>query len=259
MQRSEEGKTDSINSFQLYFQQGMAVFFALVINALDGCAFGMILFPDGITPKYSTIGVSLFLWSTILVQVAFIFTSGFTAGLGTAMAENIPFLHSMATGIKTKMDAAAAGGTSNEEQLVASILICWALSAAFNGLCFYICGVSGAGRALKFFPLHILVGIIGGFGFFLFTVGMENSTGLTWSWSPDKLKLFFEPEHVWHWVVSLALCGVLQLLQRWKPTFVLLAPLFMLAVPIVFYVILEAAVKSYKKICERNIHRLPCI
>ena len=42
-------------------------------------------------------------------------------------------------------------------------------------------GHFGAGRYIHFFPRHIIVGVIGGFGCFLFITALEISTNLVGS------------------------------------------------------------------------------
>lgn len=62
----------------------MAVLLAVFINLLDSCTFGVILFPPGFG-QYATVGVSSFLFSTVISQLVFTAGSGFNCIMGTAM------------------------------------------------------------------------------------------------------------------------------------------------------------------------------
>jgi SulP family sulfate permease len=217
---------------ELYFQQFVACIFAAVINILDGCTFGLILLPPNFSVTYNTLGVSIFLYATVVVQAVFTRRSGFTIGLGTAMAENIPFLHSMASGIKTYMENE---GPVDEVSLVATVMVCYGISTLIVGVCFYAVGYYKAGQLLHYFPHHIIVGVIGGFGFFLLTTALEISTAIPFAWDVDTLESYLDRSVLFHWLLVFGLGVVLRLMQ-WKwPSSQFIAPAFMLAVPVLFY------------------------
>jgi hypothetical protein len=233
----------------LYFQQFVATFFALVINILDGCTFGLIIFPPDFSVTYNTLGVSLFLYSTVIVQAVFTAKSEFTIGLGTAMAENIPFLHSMAISIKAIM---AEDGVVDEVSLVSTTIVCYCISTLVNGICFYAVGYYKAGQLLHYFPHHIIVGVIGGFGFFLLTTALEISTAIPFSWDISTLESYLDRSVLFHWVVVFGLGVTLRLMQwRW-PTSQFIAPAFMLAVPCLFYVGLVITGTSIEEAQQMN-------
>lgn len=54
-------------------------------------------------------------------------------------------------------------------------MFAFALSSVLTGLVFFALGALKLGSLSEFFPRHILVGCIGGVGFFLFITGMEIS------------------------------------------------------------------------------------
>lgn len=92
---------DSKFTFQIC-SQIIPVIFAVFINLLDAVTFGTCFFP-AILGKTSSLAIDLFLLSTLVVQVVLVGMSSFQCGLGTSMAENIPFIHTMALGVYESM------------------------------------------------------------------------------------------------------------------------------------------------------------
>jgi hypothetical protein len=84
------------------FQQIIPVIFAVFINLLDAVTFGTCFFP-AVLGKTSSLAIDLFLFSTLIVQLVLASMSSFQCGLGTSMAENIPFIHTMAIGVYDSM------------------------------------------------------------------------------------------------------------------------------------------------------------
>lgn len=66
--------------------------------------FGTCFFPSTLG-ETGSLGISLFLFSTLVVQVVLIAMSSFQYGMGTSMAENIPFIHTMAQGVFDSLEA----------------------------------------------------------------------------------------------------------------------------------------------------------
>ncbi|CAN0356227.1 unnamed protein product [Discosporangium mesarthrocarpum] len=120
------------------------------------------------------VGISTFLLSTALVQLVFNLFSDFRCGLGTSMAENIPFLNVMASGI---IRVVVSDGASAESAMP-SVMVAYALSTMLVGLMFYTTGCLKLGQVLHFFPRHVILGCIGGFGVFLLVTALEISTGV---------------------------------------------------------------------------------
>jgi hypothetical protein len=83
-------------------QQIIPVIFAVFINLLDAVTFGTCFFP-AVLGKTSSLAIDLFLFSTLVVQLVLTSMSSFQCGLGTSMAENIPFIHTMALGVYESM------------------------------------------------------------------------------------------------------------------------------------------------------------
>ena len=83
--------------------QAIAVVFAVFINLLDAVTFGTCFFPL-VFGATSSLAIDTFLFSTVAVQVVLIIMSSFECGMGTSMAENIPFIHTMAMGVYYSME-----------------------------------------------------------------------------------------------------------------------------------------------------------
>lgn len=87
-----------IQRFKGQATQAIAILFAIFINLLDAVTFGSCFFPV-VFGATSSLAIDSFMFSTIVVQVVLIVMSSFSCGLGTSMAENIPFVHTMALGV----------------------------------------------------------------------------------------------------------------------------------------------------------------
>jgi hypothetical protein len=101
--------TDKVKELQFQYpqlanalQQIIPVIFAVFINLLDAVTFGTCFFP-AVLGETSSLAIDLFLFSTFIVQIVLIVMSSFQCGLGTSMAENIPFIHTMALGVYSSM------------------------------------------------------------------------------------------------------------------------------------------------------------
>jgi len=79
-------------------QQIMPIILAIFINLLDACAFGTCFFPSQLG-ETSGLAIEIFILSTVIAQGALVCFSSFNFGLGTAMVENIPFIHTIAKSV----------------------------------------------------------------------------------------------------------------------------------------------------------------
>lgn len=166
-------------------QQIIPVVFAVFINLLDAVTFGTCFFPTALG-KTSSLAIDLFLFSTLVVQLVLAWMSSFQCGLGTSMAENIPFIHTMALGVYESMksshsmdEVSPSSPTSPSltlphlTQIMPTILITICLSTILNGLAFYLVGYFKFGYILHFFPRHVILGMTFGFGIFLLLTGFQ--------------------------------------------------------------------------------------
>ncbi|KAJ3102323.1 hypothetical protein HDU96_009667 [Phlyctochytrium bullatum] len=247
-ERSEQGgwcrsaKNVFAEVWWLALQALPAVVLGLILNLLDALSYGIIIFPSnsrGSIPMHSATqsGISMFLASTIVSQLVFAFGgSAFKGANGSMMIEVMPFLHVMVKQIEAQLIPAGGEGMDTRPVL-ATIMVAYALSTVLTGIAFLLLGVFRLGNLIQFFPRHILVGCIGGIGWFLFVTGIEVTTGgLKPELSLEFLQALVEPSHLILWGSALGLAMFLKLMQTriHHPLFV---PLFYVAVPVLFYVI----------------------
>lgn len=69
------------------------------------------------------------------------------------MAENIPFVHTMAISIFNTLEH-----THTIEQMMPTVLITVCLSTIINGMLFFLVGYFKMGNVLHFFPRHVIMG-----------------------------------------------------------------------------------------------------
>lgn len=208
-----------------------AVFVGLILNILDALSYGMILFPLG-NPIFANLGpagISIFYVSTIVSQVIFSTGSIFRGGVGSELIEVVPFFHNMASTITSIV------GEENPDAVIATTIFCFSLSSLVTGAVFFAMGALKFGYLVGFIPRHILIGCIGGVGWFLVQTGFEVSSRLEGSFHYDftTLRLLFRAETVPLWTIPLGLALVLFLLSSFNklkdnhyvlPVFICLEP-----------------------------------
>ena len=165
-------------------RQVVPVTFAVFINLLDAVTFGSCFFP-AVLGNYSSLAIDLFLFSTVVVQVVFLLMSDFNYGLGTSMAENIPFIRVMALGVYDQMKSKNDNDINAVEEMFPTIMATLCVSTALNGLLFFLIGYFGRGYVLHYFPRHVILGITFGFGIFMLEASFQVTTGLqvSFDWS----------------------------------------------------------------------------
>ncbi|KAK9849199.1 sulfate anion transporter [Penicillium brevicompactum] len=211
-----------------------AVLLGLLLNILDALSYGMILFPLGepLFAHLGTDGISMFYVSTIISQV--VFSSGgsiFKGGIGSEMIEVVPFFHQMAFTIMNSI------GKDNPKSVIATTILAFSVSSILTGLVFFLMGVCGLGSLIGFFPRHILIGCIGGVGYFLLQTGVEVSARLPGSleYTLPTLQKLFELDTFPLWIIPLALAIGLLVLKRFVRSNFLVGGYF-IAVAAVFYI-----------------------
>lgn len=127
-------------------------------------------------------------------------------------------------------------GEDNADAIIATTIVSYSVSAMITGLVFYLMGRFKVGYMVGFIPRHILIGCIGGVGWFLVATGFEVSARLDGSleYDLDTLKKLTDPSTVPLWMVPLVLATLLFYGQS-KITSKFFLPLYILAIPIVFY------------------------
>ncbi|KAF2706746.1 hypothetical protein K504DRAFT_459155 [Pleomassaria siparia CBS 279.74] len=214
-----------------------AVFLGLLLNILDALSYGYILFPLGssIFSQTGPDGISIFFVSCIISQLSYsLGLSVFKGGVGSEMIEVVPFFHKMAFQIMAEMKDASP------EAVIATVIVAYCVSSIVTGLIFLALGCFKLGSLVSFFPRHILIGCIGGVGFFLFVTGIEVSARLEGNLNYDLATLhrLFDRDTVYLWILPLALAVIVLVLRRLiKSPFVL--PAFFILIFAVFYLVVK--------------------
>ncbi|KAI6713428.1 hypothetical protein JHW43_004030 [Diplocarpon mali] len=216
-----------------------AVVLGNLLNILDALSYGMILFPLG-NPIFGTLGaagISMFYVSCIISQL--VYSSGgsrFKGGVGSEMIEVVPFFHKMAFTILGIV------GEEHPDSVIATTITAYALSSILTGLVFFLMGVFNCGYIVGFIPRHILIGCIGGVGFFLIVTGLEITARLDGNLHYDipTLKKLFELETFILWITPFLLAvlyfSLKTKVQKTYPNFAKYdLPVFILCIPAVFY------------------------
>lgn len=193
---------------------------------------GMILFPLGnpIFAHLGAAGISIFYVSTIVSQIVFSSGSIFRGGIGSELIEVVPFFHSMALTITDIV------GEESPDAVIATTITSYALSAMVTGSVFYLMGHFQFGYIVGFIPRHILIGCIGGVGWFLVATGFEVTARIEGSleYNLDTLKKLIQPDTVPLWITPLILAIVLFYGQK-HITNKYFLPLYIITIPFVFY------------------------
>lgn len=209
-----------------------AVLVGLLLNILDALSYGMILFPLGnpIFANLGSAGISIFYVSTIVSQLVFSCGSIFRGGIGSELIEVVPFFHSMAGTITNAI------GEEHPDAVIATTIVSYALSSMLTGLVFYLMGRFRFGYIVGFIPRHILIGCIGGVGWFLVATGFEVSARIDGSlnYDLDTLHKLTSSDTIPLWLVPLTLAIVLFWSQQ-RISNKYFLPLFIMAIPLVFY------------------------
>ena len=84
----------------------------------------------------------------------------------------MPFFHNMAAKITLIV------GEDQPDAVIATTITSFAISSMLTGIVFYLMGRFRLGYIVGFIPRHILIGCIGGVGWFLIATGFEVSARL---------------------------------------------------------------------------------
>lgn len=210
-----------------------AVILGLLLNVLDALSYGMILFPLGqpIFEKLGSAGISMFYVSCIVSQLVYSCGgSGFKGVIGSEMIEVVPFFHKMAFMIM------ATVGEENPKAVIATTITSYAISSILTGLVFFLMGICGFGYIVGFIPRHILIGCIGGVGWFLIATGFEVTAVLPGNleYNIPTLQKMFTPDTLVLWIIPFLLACFLYWSQL-HITSKYYLPAYILTIPAVFY------------------------
>ena len=108
-------------------------------------------------------------------------------------------------------------GKGNPRAVLATTILSYSLSSVLTGAVFYLMGKCKLGALIGFFPSHILMGCIGGVGWFLVATGLEVSARLEGNleYNMVTLRKLFEIETIFLWMIPLILAIVLLSIKRW--------------------------------------------
>lgn len=209
-----------------------ATILGLLLNILDGLSYGMIIFPitEPIFSHLGPSGLSMFYISTIISQLTY--SSGFSnfpTGVGSEMIEVTPFFHSMALAIKDALPG-------QNDEILTTTVFCYVISSLVTGLTFYVLGRMKLGKIVGFFPRHILIGCIGGVGYFLVVTGLEVTTRvgkLEYTW-PFLKHMFTDLDTLIKWLLPVLLTVLLIVTQRQVQNSLVL-PTFYIATLVAFH------------------------
>lgn len=218
-----------------------SVFLGTLLNVLDGVSYGMIIFPIGETvfSSLGPTGLSMFYISTILSQLIFsLGGSAFKSGIGSEMIEVTPFFHQMAMSIMVKLRN-ESDGADVDRKIITTTIFTYAISSIVTGICFGVLGKCKLGKLVGFFPRHILVGCIGGVGYFLVVTGIEVSSRIEGgiSYNMPTLEYLIEPLPFLQWTIPLVLAIILIMIQRRNGN-PLIVPGFLIAVFVIFHALI---------------------
>lgn len=225
----------SVFSFSILLRYAPSVLVGLLLNILDGLSYGMILFPLGtsVFAGLESVGLSLFYISTVISQLVFsLGGSSFKSCIGSEMIEIVPFFHALATTISTKLEG------SSREEIIATTVMAFAVSCLITGLTFFLLGYLRLGNLVGFFPLHILLGCIGGVGGFLILTGIEVASrvqgGVQFTY--DSLSYLMNPDVFAKWGSSFFLGCLLMYAER-RLHHPLVVPGILISIFILFYLV----------------------
>lgn len=229
---SEKKTIQKISFLSTVGTQLIPVIFAVFINLLDACTFGSVFFP--VSLNQTGMAIEIFLISTFVVQIILLGNSSFKSGLGTSMAENIPFIHTIALNVKSSLEK-----INLPEKVFPTILITVFFSTILNGVLFYIVGYFEMGNILHYFPHHVILGMTIGFGIFLLNTAIEICTSIVLSGSSSYFLALSQISY--NGLCQLIIVFVIEILLRFveycdlSP---LAVPVLMFCVPVSFYVVL---------------------
>ena len=215
-----------------------AVVLGLLLNVLDALSYGMILFPlaQPIFADLGPDGLSMFYVSCIVSQLTYsLGGSTFRGAVGSEMIEVVPFFHKMAFTIMEEV------GEDNPEAVIATTILAYAISSVLTGLVFWTMGKCKLGVLIGFLPRHLLIGCIGGVGFFLIVTGIEVSARLEGNieYNLATLNRLLELDTLPLWTIPLGLAIALFVVKRFVKHSLTDAAYF-ISIIVVFYIVVMA-------------------
>ena len=231
-----------------------AILVTLLINLMAAIPFGVSYFPLGWSNSSESdndydesdgsgihgpfpiagkeaLGIRMFLLATITGQIVLAFCSKFQSPVSSQLIENVPFYHALA-GI-----VIAEQGYGKEA--LSTLFFLMGLSSVFTGILFWGLGAAGLGKALHYFPSHVLVGFIGGIGVFITISSVGVLTGHELRFTKEGLGQllldFGQLAPTLCFEIVLRTLMVVLTDKAGQPLFGLLVPFFFLSIVPIFY------------------------
>lgn len=128
-------------------------------------------------------------------------------------------------------------GEDTKAAVLATTIAAYAMSSVLTGAVFYIMGLCKLGSLIGFFPRHILIGCIGGVGWFLVATGLEVSARLDGNleYNIPTLQKLSQSDTVALWIIPLVLAILLQTTKRWVKHPLTDATFFLSIVAVFYY------------------------
>ncbi|RYP49800.1 hypothetical protein DL768_004587 [Monosporascus sp. mg162] len=129
----------------------------------------------------------------------------------------------------------AVVGEDQPDAVIATTITSYALSSMLTGIVFYLMGRFRLGYIVGFIPRHILIGCIGGVGWFLVTTGFEVSARLEkFRYDLDTGRQLIQTDTLPLWLIPLALAILLFGVQK-KISSQYFLSVYILSIPLIFY------------------------
>ena len=108
-------------------------------------------------------------------------------------------------------------GEDNPRAVIATTILSYSLSSVLTGLVFFVMGRCRLGALIGFFPRHILIGCIGGVGWFLVATGLEVSARLSGNleYNLVTLRKLGQADTIFLWLIPLVLAIALLTTKHW--------------------------------------------
>lgn len=208
----------------------------LLLTILDALSYGMIIFPitEPLFAQMGPSGISMFYISTIICQTVLSGGwSSFPNSIGSEMIEITPFFHTMALAIMNSL------GEDRPDEVITTTIFCYVISAMITGVTFLLLGKLKLGKIVGFFPRHILIGCIGGVGYFLIITGLEVCTRASkFEYSiPFLSHLFTDAGTLWKWLTPVLLTVTLVVTQNYFQNSLVLPSFYILTLLLFHFIV----------------------
>ncbi|CAB9528725.1 solute carrier family 26 [Seminavis robusta] len=177
-------------------------------------------------PGKEALGIRMFLYATIIAQVVLALRSDFHSAIGLEMVENVPFYHELA--------ATAIKHCGYGMEALVTLFFMFGIASVIVGIVFYGLGKFELGRITYYFPVHVLVGCIGGIGLYIARTGLEVTMDVALTvehimeyWQLLRVTIMFE--------IILRILERVTLDAEGKPRYALLSPIYFCSITPIFY------------------------